>query len=383
MLDFARANLAPLDGGAFVEGFARKLVIHTTERMSFTPNPMDTDAAELAWRSGNRAFPAPGPYSRASAAGPFYDAGPLEFGGGGSASRDGHRRRLGVAGGAGAVVERPGVVVVDVGAGESTSLGVTLTVRNPSLTYVPVDIRSDAVDTQRRCGFDGRVGSATDLPLGDGTVDVVHARFVFGWLDPAGRRPCRRGDAPGEQGRRPGGADRLRLEQRRRAPTWSWRGRTSSSSCWPSSGSTRTTGDGWRVTFAATCPPPASMRRRTRSPRPASAATEPIRQALGTIGVQVAAVVDRLSAVGLDDDADQLTSLYAAVTDYGRRHPETPITFPTMVATTVDFTDEVAVAAATTAISRRRRARRRADTSRGLPPPARASWACTGWNPRT
>ncbi len=39
MLDFARANLAPLDGGAFVEGFARKLVIHTTEGMSFAPNP--------------------------------------------------------------------------------------------------------------------------------------------------------------------------------------------------------------------------------------------------------------------------------------------------------------------------------------------------------
>jgi hypothetical protein len=88
----------------------------------------------------------------------------------------------------GAVVDRPRVVVADVGAGESTSLGAALTVRNPSLTYIPVDIRSHDVDAHRSWGFDGLVGSATDLPLAEGTVDVIHARFLLGWLDPVGRR---------------------------------------------------------------------------------------------------------------------------------------------------------------------------------------------------
>jgi SAM-dependent methyltransferase len=87
----------------------------------------------------------------------------------------------------GTVVDRPGVVVADIGSGDSTSLGAALMARNPSLLYLPVDLRPDAVDAHRSWGFDGRVGSATDLPLGDATVDVTHARFVYAWLDPDGR----------------------------------------------------------------------------------------------------------------------------------------------------------------------------------------------------
>lgn len=85
------------------------------------------------------------------------------------------------------IVDQPGVVVADVGCGESTSLGVALAARNGTLTYVPIDIRPEAVHAHRMRGFDGRVGSATDLPVADRTVDVLHVRFVFGWLDDAGR----------------------------------------------------------------------------------------------------------------------------------------------------------------------------------------------------
>src|SRR4051794_10571585 len=88
----------------------------------------------------------------------------------------------------GPIVDRLGVVDADVGAGDSTALADALTTRNPSLTYLPIDIRPSAVNAHRTHGFDGRVGSAKDLPLADDSVDAVHARFVFGWLDSAGRR---------------------------------------------------------------------------------------------------------------------------------------------------------------------------------------------------
>jgi ubiquinone/menaquinone biosynthesis C-methylase UbiE len=267
----------------------------------------------------------------------------------------------------GAVVERPGVVVVDVGAGESTSLGVTLTVRNRSLTYVPVDIRSFAVDAQRRCGFDGRVGSATDLPLAEGAVDVIHARFVFGWLDLAGRHR-----AVEEIVRVGRGAARAVLIDY----DWGSAAGPDVLVAWKEKFLELLAGFGFDPFFGQRL---ASDVRRHLSAAGVDAAafsvaaarsvaTEPMRRALGTIGVLVAAVVDRLTALGLDGDADQLSGLYAAVADHGRRHPETLVTFPAMVATTVDLTDQVAVAAAATAISRRRRARRRADTTKALPP---------------
>ena len=66
------------------------------------------------------------------------------------------------------------VVVADLGAGDSTSLGTILTARNSSLRYVPVDLRPDAVAAHLALGFDGKVAPVTDLPLRDGSVDVVH-----------------------------------------------------------------------------------------------------------------------------------------------------------------------------------------------------------------
>jgi hypothetical protein len=90
-------------------------------------------------------------------------------------------------------------------------------------------------------------------------------------------------------------------------------------------------------------------------------------QALRTIGGLMASVMGWLTAVGLAAAADQLAALHAAVADHGRRHPDTPITFPTMVAAGVDFTDQAGGTTFTTAIGQRR-ARRRADPTGGLPP---------------
>jgi hypothetical protein len=99
-----------------------------------------------------------------------------------------------------------------------------------------------------------------------------------------------------------------------------------------------------------------------------SLATEPMGQAHRTIGLLMASFLERLTAAGLDDDANQLTRLHAAVAEHGRRHPDTPTTFPAIVATTVDLTDQAAGDDATTAIGQRR-ARRRI-TPIGGPPPA-------------
>ena len=268
----------------------------------------------------------------------------------------------------GARVDRAGVVVADVGCGEPTSLGTALMARNPSLMYAPIDARPSAVAAHRMLGFDGLVGSATDLPLADGAVDIVHARFVFAWLDVAGRsrtveemlRVTRRGarvvivdydwgSAAGPDvvvawkekllgllsafGFDPFHGQRLAAATRRHLANAGLYGARHSL------GETRST------------------------------AIEAMRDALGTIGVHPESLSDQLAALGLEDDADELRDLYAAAVDHGRRHPDIPITFPAIVAATVDRTD---AAVATAAIGRRpRRCRLR----------ARPSSASTGWSP--
>ncbi|HSX07422.1 MAG TPA: class I SAM-dependent methyltransferase [Candidatus Saccharimonadales bacterium] len=85
------------------------------------------------------------------------------------------------------VIDAPGAVCVDVGAGDSTSLGEKIIARNPQAKYMPVDMREDAVATHQNAGFDARIGRATDLPFEDDSADALHARFTFGWLDEPSR----------------------------------------------------------------------------------------------------------------------------------------------------------------------------------------------------
>lgn len=82
----------------------------------------------------------------------------------------------------GRVLDTPGAIVVDVGAGDSTSLGAKLIERNPLAHYTPVDIRGDALQNHWDAGFDARIGQATALPALDNSADALHARFTFGWL---------------------------------------------------------------------------------------------------------------------------------------------------------------------------------------------------------
>ena len=76
-------------------------------------------------------------------------------------------------------IARP--VVADIGAGDSVSLGRELS--NRGMVYVPVDIRQDAVQSQRAAGFNAIQSSAKSIDISSETVDVVHARFTWGWLN--------------------------------------------------------------------------------------------------------------------------------------------------------------------------------------------------------
>jgi SAM-dependent methyltransferase len=267
----------------------------------------------------------------------------------------------------GAVVDRPGAVMADVGAGESTSLGAALTRRNRSLTYVPIDVRSPAVDAHRRWGFDGRVGSATDLPLAGDTVDIVHARFVFGWLDAAERRR-----AVEEVLRVSRSAARMVLIDY----DWSSAAGPEVVALWRDKLIELLSGFGFDPYYGQRLAADVARHLEAAGVEAAdysakevrATTTEPIGQALGMIGAVMASVRGRLSAVGLDDHADELAALHAAVADHGRRRPSTPITLPTMVATTVDLTDRAAMAAST-AIHARPVRRRRADPRTPAGPP--------------
>ena len=81
-------------------------------------------------------------------------------------------------------------VMVDIGAGDSPSLGRAVVERNPTATYIPVDTRGAAVRAQREAGLPAEQGSATDLPLCDGLGDMVHPRFDVGCMDRSARCRC-------------------------------------------------------------------------------------------------------------------------------------------------------------------------------------------------
>jgi hypothetical protein len=85
------------------------------------------------------------------------------------------------------VMSVPGAVCIDVGAGDSTSLGRGIVEANPSAHYLPVDMREDAVMRHTAAGFAARMGSATELPFDDGAANATHARFTYAWLGEEGR----------------------------------------------------------------------------------------------------------------------------------------------------------------------------------------------------
>lgn len=72
------------------------------------------------------------------------------------------------------------IVVADIGAGDSTTLGDRLTAMGNS--YIPIDMRQEAVHEHQTAGFDAVQSIATQLALESGSVDIAHARFTWGWL---------------------------------------------------------------------------------------------------------------------------------------------------------------------------------------------------------
>ncbi len=79
-------------------------------------------------------------------------------------------------------------LVVDVGCGDSTSLGERLI--GDGVMYLPVDFRPDAVSAQRERGFPAIQSDATELDIKPSVADIVHARFAFGWLSESSRSPA-------------------------------------------------------------------------------------------------------------------------------------------------------------------------------------------------
>lgn len=76
-----------------------------------------------------------------------------------------------------------GKTIFDVGAGDSVSLGQTITGLGGS--YVPSDIRSSALDAHRNMFGVAHHTSAPDLAvLAEVDPHAIHARAVFGWLGP-------------------------------------------------------------------------------------------------------------------------------------------------------------------------------------------------------
>ncbi len=265
------------------------------------------------------------------------------------------------------LIDRDGIVVVDVGAGESTSLGAALEARNPSATYLPVDIRPAAVNAHRTRGCDGRLGSATDLPLDDASVDAVHARFVFAWLDLAGRRR-----AVEEMLRVSRCGSRLVVIDY----DWGSAAGPEVVEKWKQRLLMVLTAFGFDPHYGRRLAIDVRQHLTDAGLHPgdytveecSTTRTEPLREALATISQTVAPVVEQLAALDLTDDADELSTLHTEVVRYADAHPRAPISFPTMVTTMVELETAAAVSAATATIGQGRAARRRRAATTPLPP---------------
>lgn len=87
-----------------------------------------------------------------------------------------------IAGHIGLSDQRDQILVLDIGAGNSPSLGLRL--ESESISYVPVDMRADAVESQKNAGFNAVRSLATCLELPDDvSPNVFHSRYTWGWLD--------------------------------------------------------------------------------------------------------------------------------------------------------------------------------------------------------
>ena len=80
----------------------------------------------------------------------------------------------------------PGGTLLDIGAGADSNLGKSIEDRG--CKYVAVEPNNDFVSSLQAAGIDALRGDAADVPIASNSIDAVHMRFVFGWLNEQQRK---------------------------------------------------------------------------------------------------------------------------------------------------------------------------------------------------
>ncbi|MET1032912.1 MAG: class I SAM-dependent methyltransferase [Candidatus Saccharimonadales bacterium] len=237
------------------------------------------------------------------------------------------------------VTDQSGAVCVDIGAGDSTSLGKTIKERNATARYMAVDMREDAVRGHAAAGHEAYVGFATDLPVADNVADVLHARFTLGWLDNAGRTRVI------EEMLRVG-HDHAKLA----IIDYDW------STAHGPEPANRLVGGltsimrnfGFDPYFGAKAADDLKANlaeygyteQNTRVEVQRTHIQETMSDSLGTIEMTAQPVIDKLAEVGLADHASSLSTMLDEVRTYARNHPNEVMHFPDIVAVTAHLEDE-------------------------------------------
>lgn len=71
--------------------------------------------------------------------------------------------------------------VADIGAGNSPAL--SKWIKDAGGDCISYDPRGSAVEAHRQAGLDAHIATADQIDLRSGSVDITHARFLYGWLD--------------------------------------------------------------------------------------------------------------------------------------------------------------------------------------------------------
>lgn len=226
-------------------------------------------------------------------------------------------------------------IVLDVGCGNSTSLGTELT--SQGYEYVPIDMRLDAVAEQRSAGFTAIQGLATLLPLPEIDADIVHSRFTWAWL---------------EQSERPAAFEEM---VRVGAATY---GACLIDYDWSviqgpnvfTDAMQRVAGImrafGFDPCYGAKLNDQfATLAERCRKVRAEAIQTErdatyrgPIAPAMSIIEATADAIRDKLSTVGLLDWIDEVAADIASLREFAKRHPEAQVVLPDIVSSSWKLT---------------------------------------------
>lgn len=226
-----------------------------------------------------------------------------------------------------------GSTVLDVGAGDSTSLGSAL--QSHGVTYVPIDKRVGAVNEQKRRFPLATVGDVADLPDLPKPPDYVHARFVAGWL-PKRRRAAMLAAMLEQSGKgviidydwsvADGPAEYVAAIQLATGimrnfgfdPEYGAKSKEDITAT--------------LATLIGTVPADGSI----RSERYNTMQNAPIKDALPVIEVTAQSIKEALTNAGMKKQVAQLDEALTVLRAHVTNHPGTPVTLPDIVATQFD-----------------------------------------------